>query len=86
LVIYNFFQDLKTYLDSSKKGVVYVSFGSNVNPATVDKEFLDEFINAFKALPYDILWKIDGENLSLPKNVRIGKWFPQQDLLSNAFY
>lgn len=43
---------------------------------------LDAFLNAFESLPYDILWKCDGDHLKdLPKNVKIQKWFPQRDLL-----
>ncbi|CAB3254070.1 unnamed protein product [Arctia plantaginis] len=75
-------QDLKTYLDNSSRGVVYVSLGSNVRPSMMHREFLDVFLNAFEALPYDILWKFDGEDLpKLPKNVKVQKWFPQRDLL-----
>ncbi|CAB3254069.1 unnamed protein product [Arctia plantaginis] len=75
-------QDLKTYLDNSSRGVVYVSLGSNVRPSMMDRDFLDAFLNAFEALPYDILWKFDGEDLpKLSKNVKVQKWFPQRDLL-----
>ncbi|KAL0810818.1 hypothetical protein ABMA28_010130 [Loxostege sticticalis] len=74
--------DLKTYLDSSKRGVIYVSFGSNVLPSRMSKDLLDEILQAFKRLPYDILWKFDGDSLdNMPKNVRYQKWFPQRDML-----
>ncbi|XP_037301124.1 UDP-glucosyltransferase 2 [Manduca sexta] len=75
-------KDLKEFIDNSKRGVVYISFGSNVIPSLMDKELLDEFLNAFGRIPYDILWKFDGDNLeNVPDNVRIQKWFPQRDLL-----
>ncbi|XP_053603916.1 UDP-glucosyltransferase 2-like [Plodia interpunctella] len=77
-------QDLKQYLDSSTQGVVYVSFGSNVKPANMDTELLNVFIEAFKKLPYNVLWKFDGDNLKdLPGNLKIQKWFPQRDLLAH---
>lgn len=77
-------QELKTYLDNSKRGVVYVSLGSNIIPSMMDKDFLEAFLLAFEALPYNILWKFDGDNLeNVPKNVRIQKWFPQNDLLQH---
>ncbi|XP_030034156.2 UDP-glucosyltransferase 2 [Manduca sexta] len=75
-------QDLKQYLDNSKHGVVYVSLETNVHPSLMEKDFLDAFLNAFRQIPYDILWKFDGDNLeNVPDNVRIQKWFPQRDLL-----
>ncbi|NP_001243963.1 UDP-glycosyltransferase UGT340C2 precursor [Bombyx mori] len=75
-------EDLKTYLDNSKRGVVYASLGTNVRASAMSKEFLETFIKAFEALPYDILWKIDGDDIkAFPKNVRVQKWFPQRDLL-----
>lgn len=50
--------------------------------SNLDKEMLDAFLNAFKALPYDILWKFDKDHLKgLPNNVKIQKWLPQRDLL-----
>lgn len=62
--------------------MVYVSLGSNVRPSMMDRELLDAFLNAFAALPYDILWKFDGEHLpKLSNNVKVQKWFPQRDLL-----
>ncbi|KAG6465171.1 UDP-glycosyltransferase, partial [Manduca sexta] len=48
----------------------------------MDKDLLNAFLDAFREIPYDILWKFDGDNLeNVPKNVRIQKWFPQRDLL-----
>ncbi|CAH0578322.1 unnamed protein product [Chrysodeixis includens] len=75
-------QEIKSYLDSSTRGVVYVSFGTNVRPSQMDEDLLDAFLDAFEACPYDILWKFDGDNLKrIPKNVKIQKWFPQRDML-----
>ncbi|KAL0810832.1 hypothetical protein ABMA28_010142 [Loxostege sticticalis] len=74
-------KDLKTYLDDSKNGVIYVSLGTNVMTALMDKELVNAFLTAFKALPYDILWKFDTDLENVPENVKIQKWFPQRDLL-----
>nr|QBK47161.1 UDP-glycosyltransferase UGT340D1 [Chilo suppressalis] len=77
-------QDLKSYMDNSDTGVIYVSLGTNVRPSNMDEELLNAFLGAFEALPYDILWKFDGDNLTkIPKNVKIQKWFPQRDLLAH---
>ncbi|XP_046972581.1 UDP-glycosyltransferase UGT5-like [Vanessa cardui] len=77
-------QELKSYLDSSKNGVIYVSFGTNVKPSMFPPEKLKVFTHVFSRLPYDVLWKWDNEELpGRPKNVRISKWLPQSDLLKH---
>ncbi|XP_064074695.1 UDP-glycosyltransferase UGT5-like isoform X3 [Vanessa tameamea] len=75
-------EDLKSYLDSSKNGVIYVSFGTNVKPSMFPPETLEIFTDVFSQLAYDVLWKWDNDELpGRPKNVRISKWLPQSDLL-----
>ncbi|XP_047539178.1 UDP-glucosyltransferase 2-like [Vanessa atalanta] len=75
-------EDLKLYLDSSKNGVIYISFGTNVKPSMFLPETLAIFNNVFSQLPYDFLWKWDKDELpGIPKNVKISKWLPQSDLL-----
>ncbi|XP_047539477.1 UDP-glucosyltransferase 2-like isoform X5 [Vanessa atalanta] len=77
-------QDLKSYLDSSKNGVIYMSFGTNVKPSLLPKEKVQIFTNVFSELPYDVLWKWDKDEIpGSSKNVRISKWFPQSDLLKH---
>ncbi|KAL0810812.1 hypothetical protein ABMA28_010124 [Loxostege sticticalis] len=75
-------QDLKSYLDSSKHGVIYISFGTNVEPALLPPERIQKLINVFSKLPYDILWKWNKDELpGRTENIRISKWLPQSDLL-----
>ena len=77
------FQDLASYLESSKNGVIYISFGTNVKPSLLPAEKLKIFKKVFSELPYDILWKWDSDKFSdCPKNVKFAKWLPQSDLLS----
>ncbi|XP_046972410.1 UDP-glucosyltransferase 2-like [Vanessa cardui] len=77
-------QDLKSYLDSSKNGVIYMSFGTNVKPSLLPKEKIQIFTKVFSELPYDVLWKWDKDEISgRSKNVRISKWLPQSDLLKH---
>ncbi|CAH2098392.1 unnamed protein product [Euphydryas editha] len=74
--------DLKSYLDSSKNGVIYISFGTNVKPSIFPAETLKIFTDVFSKLPYDVLMKWDNDELpGRSKNVRISKWFPQSDML-----
>ncbi|XP_069356021.1 uncharacterized protein [Maniola hyperantus] len=75
-------KELKSSLDSSTNGVIYVSFGTNVNPSFLPPEKLQIFINVFSKLPYDVFWKWNDENLpGLTKNIKVRQWFPQSDLL-----
>ncbi|CAH2092470.1 unnamed protein product [Euphydryas editha] len=75
-------QDLKSYLDSSENGVIYISFGTNVKPSMFSADTLKIFNDVFSKLPYDVLWKWDNDELpGRSKNVRISKWLPQSDLL-----
>ncbi|XP_053612223.1 UDP-glycosyltransferase UGT5-like [Plodia interpunctella] len=77
-------QDLQTYLDSSKYGVIYVSFGSNVSPSTLAPEKIQIFLNVLSRLPYDVIWKWDKDELpGRSKNIKISKWLPQSDLLNH---
>ncbi|XP_026735894.1 uncharacterized protein LOC113499578 [Trichoplusia ni] len=74
--------DLKSYLDSSKNGVIYLSFGTNVVPSDLPKEKIAIFTKVFSQLPYDVLWKWDNDDLpGRSDNIRIAKWLPQSDLL-----
>nr|WMP40238.1 UDP-glucuronosyltransferase UGT33AY2 [Tuta absoluta] len=75
-------KDLQTYLNSSKDGVIYMSFGTNVDPANLPPETIQMFIRVFSKLPYDVLWKWNQDVLpGKTDNIRISKWFPQSDLL-----
>nr|WEU75327.1 uridine diphosphate-glycosyltransferases 33AQ1 [Glyphodes pyloalis] len=75
-------KDLQDYLDSSKNGVIYVSFGTSVDPATFPPQKLQMLIQVFSKLPYDVLWKWNKDELpGRSKNIRISKWLPQMDLL-----
>jgi glucuronosyltransferase len=76
--------ELQTFLDRSKHGVIYMSLGSNVKSSNIDPRILEVFVNTFRSLKYDVLWKWEADELpSRPSNVRISKWFPQADLLAH---
>ncbi|XP_052751040.1 UDP-glucosyltransferase 2-like [Galleria mellonella] len=75
-------QDLQSYLDASKHGVIYISFGTNVNPSMLPKEKMQMLINVLSRLPYDVLWKWDKDEMpNQPQNIKTFKWLPQSDLL-----
>ena len=78
----NLFQDLKCYLDSSKNGVIYTSFGTNVNTHQIPPEVLKKIVKVLSEVPYDVLLKWNEDDLpGRTDNIRISKWFPQSDLL-----
>jgi glucuronosyltransferase len=75
--------DLQEILDTSKQGVIYMSFGTLIRDKMYKKNYTN-FIEAFSDLPYVILWKTDDPiHHSLPSNVISRKWFPQSDLLAH---
>ncbi|XP_052741039.1 UDP-glucosyltransferase 2-like [Bicyclus anynana] len=76
-----FLSDLQSYLDKSTKGVVYMSFGSIIQTSLFSQEIIELFIDVFSKLPYNVLIKWDSELPGCPDNVKVGKWFPQTDLL-----
>lgn len=81
------FQDLKTYLDSSERGVVYFSLGTNVSPSTLSADKIQAITNGLAKLKYDVLIKWDSENLSgKGNNTKVAKWLPQSDLLRKYLY
>lgn len=63
-------------------GVIYFSLGTNVKGADIPIDMRNIILQALGELPYKVLWKFEEDNLpGKPDNVRIGKWFPQQDIL-----
>lgn len=75
--------NLKHYLDSATDGLVYFSLGSNHFSRDLSIERRNTFMEAFAELPFKVLWKFEGEILEdLPKNIKLAKWVPQQDILS----
>ena len=60
-----------------------MSFGTNVKPSLLPPEKIKIFANVFSKLPYNVLWKWNTEESpGRSDNVKISKWFPQSDILS----
>jgi glucuronosyltransferase len=76
--------ELKTFLDNSEHGVIYMSLGSNVQSKDLGPEITEMLLKVFGSLKYDVLWKFESDHLpNKPKNVMIQKWLPQADLLAH---
>lgn len=75
-------QEWQQYLDNSKHGVIYFSFGTNVKTSNLKGGTVGMFLETFKQLKYDVLWKCESGHVDgIPDNVRTTLWVPQQDLL-----
>ncbi|KAJ0171756.1 hypothetical protein K1T71_012519 [Dendrolimus kikuchii] len=75
-------KDLEAYLNSSKNGVIYISFGTNVAPSMLPPERIQALMEGFSELPFDVLWKFDKDEMpGKSKNIKLSKWLPQSDLL-----
>lgn len=70
-------------LDEAKQGVILVSWGSNVNSASIPEHIKSEILKGFAKMPQQIIWKWEDETVNkiAPKNVFATKWLPQQDIL-----
>ncbi|XP_058056873.1 UDP-glucosyltransferase 2-like [Anopheles bellator] len=76
--------ELQSYLDESEHGVVYFSLGTLIRSDSLNQRNLNLFLEVFKSLKYDVLWKHDGEmDLNGTTNIRMVRWVPQQDVLAH---
>lgn len=77
------FQDLQQLLDSSENGVIYFSFGTNVNLTLLPPEKIQIFEKVFSQLPYNVIWRRDNDRFVIKSdNIKVYQWLPQADLLS----
>ncbi|CAG9799732.1 unnamed protein product [Chironomus riparius] len=75
---------LKKFLNESEHGVIYMSFGSNVMATDLGDGTQKMFLNTFKSLKYDFIWKFENDDLpEKPDNVLLQKWLPQADMLAH---
>ncbi|KAK9498364.1 hypothetical protein O3M35_003014 [Rhynocoris fuscipes] len=81
-------QDLQKFMDESKNGVIYFSFGSLFNITSLRPETQQAIINALSTFTKykNVLMKINDENLGAKlssKNFVIKPWFPQRSILAH---
>ncbi|XP_020292988.1 UDP-glucuronosyltransferase 2B17-like [Pseudomyrmex gracilis] len=83
----SYMQEVQKWLDESKDGCVYFTFGSMVRIETFPKEIIEQFYASFeKIAPVRVLMKVvKKEDLlpGLPKNVMTQSWFPQKTVLKH---
>ena len=85
ILAYIIFQKYEQIMNSSKKGVVLVSFGSVAQSYLMQQEMKKKFLEAFAQFSdITFLWKYEKDEDNIAdgyKNVITGKWLPQTDLL-----
>jgi glucuronosyltransferase len=56
--------------------------GSGLNSSDMPDRKIKQFVEIFSKQKQRILWKWEKDSLpGKPQNVKIGKWFPQSDIL-----
>nr|WHM27964.1 UDP-glycosyltransferase family 467 member A3 [Frankliniella occidentalis] len=70
---------------AAPNGFVYMSFGTNVRSAALSKDKRNAILRAFGRIKQRVLWKYEGDDIldKLPRNVRVAKWLPQNDILGH---
>jgi glucuronosyltransferase len=77
-------ENIKTFLDGAKDGVIYISFGSFLRSSEMPKDKYEAMLNTFRKLKQRVLWKWESEEIpDLPANVMVQKWLPQSDVLAH---
>jgi glucuronosyltransferase len=78
-------QELQKYLDKASDGVIYFSMGSHLRGYLMPESKRNVFLVAFSKLKQRVLWMWESETLpGQPRNVKIGKWLPQSDILGEC--
>ena len=73
---------LKSFVDSAKGPVIYVSFGTLVSKSGHSQ--MKMLANVFAQFTsYSFVWKYTGSKINVTDNVMIMKWVPQNDLLGH---
>lgn len=80
-------QEIEDFLKGAKHGVIYFAMGTFVDGKNLTPKKKAILLRIFSGLLQRIIWKIDPKNFKsnekLPTNVKIGKWFPQNDILAH---
>ncbi|CAH1399795.1 unnamed protein product [Nezara viridula] len=76
--------ETQAFLDGANQGAIYFSLGTNIQSAGMPINTITIFLNVFKKLKQRVLWKYEDENMqNLPENIKISKWFSQNDILAH---
>ncbi|XP_065206871.1 UDP-glucosyltransferase 2-like [Planococcus citri] len=78
-------KDLEDFIEGFAPGVIFFSFGTTIKASSISSEKLKIIIDTFASIPQRVLWRVNELNISesIPPNVKLGKWFPQRDILEH---
>ena len=74
-------RQLKELMDTASDGAIILSFGSLAGQ--FPSEIINKFFDAFSQLKQTVICKVGGRNSTVPKNVHLFPWLPQNDLLGH---
>ncbi|XP_022230648.1 UDP-glycosyltransferase UGT5 [Drosophila obscura] len=76
--------DLQQLLDKATKGVILISWGSQLRASTLSDAKRDAMVRAIGRLEQQVIWKWESETLpNKPDNLHIMKWLPQRDIFAH---
>ncbi|VVD02864.1 unnamed protein product [Leptidea sinapis] len=75
--------DLQNFIDESKNGVIYISFGTILQGSSIKKEYFRAILDVVSELPQRVVWKWDKKLPQNIINIYSSKWLPQNDILSH---
>ncbi|KAH8269748.1 hypothetical protein KR018_009818 [Drosophila ironensis] len=77
--------DLQQIMDNASKGVILVSWGSQLKASSLPTEKRDAIVRALGRLEQQVIWKWENDTLpNKPPNMHLRKWLPQRDILAHA--
>uniref|UniRef100_A0A8D8UGL3 UDP-glucuronosyltransferase 2B9 n=2 Tax=Cacopsylla melanoneura TaxID=428564 RepID=A0A8D8UGL3_9HEMI len=80
-------KDIADFVSSfAEHGIIYFSMGSYLNAEILEEWRVERLIRLFATLKQGVLWKTTTSpqlSARLPSNVKISKWFPQNDILAH---
>ncbi|XP_053673814.1 UDP-glucosyltransferase 2-like [Anopheles nili] len=77
--------DLQKFMDEAQHGVIYFSLGAYMQSAQMPIEKRNAILKVFGSLQQRVIWKFEDDSFqaTVPPNVMIRKWAPQNDILAH---
>lgn len=77
-------KDIEEWISSAEHGAVLVSLGSNLKSKDLPIEKKLAIFETLKNLKQHVIWKFEDDTLeNIPKNIKLWKWLPQDDILAH---
>ena len=76
-------EHLQQFLDNATEGVIFFSFGTNLQLKLQNQERLWDILRALGKINMKVLMKYDTDEIipGLPKNIMTSTWLPQKEIL-----